>query len=380
MQLHHDKHHQAYVTSANAALEGTEWADKPVEEVLKNLGSLPQDKQGPVRNNAGGHYNHSLFWEWMSPNGGGAPDGALGDAINSAFGSFDDFKAQFKDAGVKRFGSGWAWLVNDGSGLAIVSTPNQDNPISDGKTAAAGRRRVGARLLPEVPEPPPRLPRRLVERRQLGQGRGSLLNRTVDPRLPWARRPGPMRRAGPVPSLERRRPIPGDPQAFAAAPGRIGQAQRQQAAARAVGRSRLPGRDGDRRSRDQARAGIRGDDPYYERMATHPGGPHTFPYAYRVAVPWIVHVLPFSHATSFTLLALLALAATGGVLFTILRMFGIGSTLSAALMIGLVLSPPALVVLLRNGRNVDPESLLILTLGDPVHPAGVNGWRWRSRC
>ncbi len=109
--------------------------------------------------------------------------------------------------------------------------------------------------------------------------------------------------------------------------------------------------------------GIRGDDPYYERMATHPGGPHTFPYAYRVAVPWIVHVLPFSHATSFTLLALLALAATAGVLFTILRDFAVGSALSTWLMIGLVLSPPALVVLLRNGRNVDPESLLILTLG-----------------
>jgi Fe-Mn family superoxide dismutase len=138
MRLHHDKHHQAYVTQANAALEGTEWADKPVEEVLQNLGSLPQDKQGPVRNNAGGHYNHSLFWEWMSPNGGGAPDGALGDAISSAFGSVDDFKAQFKAAGIGRFGSGWAWLIHDGSGLAIVSTANQDNPISDGKTPLLG--------------------------------------------------------------------------------------------------------------------------------------------------------------------------------------------------------------------------------------------------
>jgi superoxide dismutase, Fe-Mn family len=138
MHLHHDKHHQAYVTNANKALEGTEWADRPVEDVLKNLGSLPQDKQGPVRNNAGGHYNHSLFWVWMSPNGGGAPDGALGDAINSTFGSFDDFKAQFKAAGVGRFGSGWAWLVHDGSGLAIVSTANQDNPISDGKTPLLG--------------------------------------------------------------------------------------------------------------------------------------------------------------------------------------------------------------------------------------------------
>jgi superoxide dismutase, Fe-Mn family len=138
MHLHHDKHHQAYVNAANGLLEGTEWADKPVEEVLKNLGSLPSDKQTGVRNQAGGHYNHSLFWEWMSPNGGGAPDGDLGSAIDSAFGSFDDFKAQFKDAGVKRFGSGWAWLIYDGSGLAIVSTANQDNPISDGNTPLLG--------------------------------------------------------------------------------------------------------------------------------------------------------------------------------------------------------------------------------------------------
>jgi superoxide dismutase, Fe-Mn family len=138
MHLHHDKHHQAYVNAANGLLEGTEWADKPVEEVLKNLGSLPSDKQTGVRNQAGGHYNHSLFWEWMSPNGGGAPDGALADAINSAFGSFDEFKAQLKDAGVKRFGSGWSWLVHDGSGLAVVSTANQDNPISDGKTPLLG--------------------------------------------------------------------------------------------------------------------------------------------------------------------------------------------------------------------------------------------------
>jgi Fe-Mn family superoxide dismutase len=137
MHLHHDKHHQAYVNAANGLLEGTEWADKPVEEVLKNLGSLG-DKATGVRNQAGGHYNHSLFWEWMSPNGGGAPDGDLGSAIDSAFGSFDDFKAQFKDAGVKRFGSGWAWLIHDGSGLAIVSTANQDNPISDGHTPLLG--------------------------------------------------------------------------------------------------------------------------------------------------------------------------------------------------------------------------------------------------
>jgi superoxide dismutase, Fe-Mn family len=138
MHLHHDKHHQAYVTNANKALEGTEYADKPVEEVLKNLSSLPNDKQGPVRNNAGGHYNHSLFWEWMSPDGGGEPDGDLRSALDEAFGSFDDFKSQFKAAGVGRFGSGWAWLVHDGSKLAIVSTANQDNPISDGQTPLLG--------------------------------------------------------------------------------------------------------------------------------------------------------------------------------------------------------------------------------------------------
>jgi len=138
MHLHHDKHHQAYVTNANNALEGTEWAEKPVEEVLKNLSSLPEDKRGPVRNNAGGHYNHSLFWEWMSPDGGGEPDGALRSAIDSAFGSFDDFKAKLKAAGVGRFGSGWAWLVHDGSGLTVVSTANQDSPISDGQTPLLG--------------------------------------------------------------------------------------------------------------------------------------------------------------------------------------------------------------------------------------------------
>ena len=138
MHLHHDKHHQAYVTNANAALEGTEWADKSVEEVLQNLDKLPDDKQAAVRNNAGGHYNHSLFWEWMGPDGGGEPDGALADAINAAFGSFGDFQAALKDAGVKRFGSGWAWLVHDGSGLSVVSTANQDSPLSDGKTPILG--------------------------------------------------------------------------------------------------------------------------------------------------------------------------------------------------------------------------------------------------
>src|SRR6202012_2690890 len=138
MQIHHDKHHGAYVTNANAALEGTSLADASVEEVLTSLSSLPADKQGPVRNNAGGHYNHTLFWESMGPDGGGEPSGALGEAISSTFGSFADFQGKLKAAGVGRFGSGWAWLIHDGSGLAIVSTPNQDSPISDGKTPLLG--------------------------------------------------------------------------------------------------------------------------------------------------------------------------------------------------------------------------------------------------
>jgi superoxide dismutase, Fe-Mn family len=138
MRVHHDKHHQAYVDKANAALEGTEFADKGVEDLIKNLGSLPADKQAPLRNNGGGHFNHSLFWEWMAPNAGGEPTGALAQAIESAFGSFDDFKAKFKDGGVNQFGSGWSWLVHDGSGLALVSTPNQNNPLTDGKTPLLG--------------------------------------------------------------------------------------------------------------------------------------------------------------------------------------------------------------------------------------------------
>jgi superoxide dismutase, Fe-Mn family len=139
MHLHHDKHHQAYVDNANAALEGTELADADVEEVLRNLDKLPEDKRGPVRNNAGGHANHSLFWEIMSPDGGGEPSGALADAISSTFGSLDELKAKVNDAGVKRFGSGWAWLVKDGSGaLQVVSTANQDSPVSDGQTPLLG--------------------------------------------------------------------------------------------------------------------------------------------------------------------------------------------------------------------------------------------------
>ena len=138
MRIHHDLHHGAYVTNANAALEGTPLADKPVEHVLSNLETLPADKQTAVRNNAGGHVNHSLFWQMMGPDGGGEPGGDLGAAIGETFGSFDSFKEEFKNAGIARFGSGWAWLVKDSSGLAVVSTPNQDSPISDGTTPLLG--------------------------------------------------------------------------------------------------------------------------------------------------------------------------------------------------------------------------------------------------
>jgi Fe-Mn family superoxide dismutase len=138
MRIHHDKHHQAYVDKANAALEGTEWATLDAAEVLTKLDDLPDDKQKAVRNNAGGHYNHSLFWTSMKADGGGEPSGDLGDAINDAFGSYDDFKTKLKEAGINQFGSGWAWLVHDGSGLAIVSTPNQDNPVSQGQTPLLG--------------------------------------------------------------------------------------------------------------------------------------------------------------------------------------------------------------------------------------------------
>jgi Fe-Mn family superoxide dismutase len=137
-QFHHDKHHATYVARANEALEGTEWADKPVEELLKNLDKLPADKLNPVRNNAGGHYNHTLWWENLSPNGGGAPTGDLAAAIDAAFGSFDELKAKMEAAGAGRFGSGWSWLVKGDGGLEVTSTPNQDTPLADGKTPLFG--------------------------------------------------------------------------------------------------------------------------------------------------------------------------------------------------------------------------------------------------
>jgi Fe-Mn family superoxide dismutase len=138
MRVHHDKHHQAYVDNANKALEGTEWADRPVESVLSGVDTLPDDKRTAVRNNAGGHANHSLFWEIMGPNGGGEPSGSLAAAIESTFGSLDELKSQVNDAGVKRFGSGWTWLVHDGTGLAVRSTANQDSPLMDSQSPLLG--------------------------------------------------------------------------------------------------------------------------------------------------------------------------------------------------------------------------------------------------
>ena len=128
MEIHHGKHHQAYVTNLNAAIENTEWADKSLEEIMANISKLPM----AVRNNGGGHYNHSLFWQIMGPGKGGVPTGIIGDAINSTFGSFDAFKEALSKAGMTRFGSGWAWLSKGADGkLFISSTPNQDNPLMD---------------------------------------------------------------------------------------------------------------------------------------------------------------------------------------------------------------------------------------------------------
>jgi Fe-Mn family superoxide dismutase len=138
MRIHHDKHHQAYVDNANKALDGTEWADKDAEEILQSLDSVPDEIRAAVRNNVGGHVNHTFFWQIMGPNAGGAPSGGLASAIDEAFESFDALKTAVNDAGVKRFGSGWTWLVSDGGTLSVMSTANQDSPISEGKTPILG--------------------------------------------------------------------------------------------------------------------------------------------------------------------------------------------------------------------------------------------------
>jgi Fe-Mn family superoxide dismutase len=139
MQIHHGKHHQAYVNNVNAALEkAAEWQKSSLDELLQALPKLPDSIRTAVRNNGGGHWNHSFFWTLMGPNAGGAPAGALADAITKSFGAFDKFKEQFQAAAMGRFGSGWAWLVMDGAGLKIESTPNQDNPLMEGRTAILG--------------------------------------------------------------------------------------------------------------------------------------------------------------------------------------------------------------------------------------------------
>lgn len=138
MEIHHSKHHQAYVDKLNGAVKGTEFEGMDVNELLQKLDSLPDDIKGVVRNNGGGHSNHTFFWEIMGPNAGGEASGEVGDAIKEAFGSFDKFKEQFIDAGIKQFGSGWAWLVVENGKLSITSTPNQDTPVMEGKTVILG--------------------------------------------------------------------------------------------------------------------------------------------------------------------------------------------------------------------------------------------------
>ncbi len=138
MEIHHSKHHNTYVTNLNGAVEGTEFAGKDLLELISNIDALPADKQTAVRNNGGGHANHTLFWEILAPGGATAPTGELASAIDAKFGSFDAFKEEFAKAATGRFGSGWAWLVVDGGEIAITSTPNQDSPVMEGKTPVLG--------------------------------------------------------------------------------------------------------------------------------------------------------------------------------------------------------------------------------------------------
>jgi Fe-Mn family superoxide dismutase len=138
MRLHHDKHHQAYVDKLNAALDGTDHMGRDISDIIADLDSIPADKRTAVRNQGGGHLNHTKFWEWMSPNGGGDPTGDVASAIEAAFGSIDDFRTKFEETGAGQFGSGWVWLVVDGGSLAVLSTPNQDSPLSEGQVPILG--------------------------------------------------------------------------------------------------------------------------------------------------------------------------------------------------------------------------------------------------
>ena len=138
MKLHHGKHHQAYVDKLNAAIAASEWESKSLDEIVVSLDKVPDKIKAAVRNNGGGHYNHSLFWQWMSPTGGGEPTGKVAEAINAKFGSFAKFKEEFEAAGMSRFGSGWVWLIQDGGELSITTTPYQDCPVSEGKKVLLG--------------------------------------------------------------------------------------------------------------------------------------------------------------------------------------------------------------------------------------------------
>ena len=144
MEIHHGKHHQTYINNLNAALEGnTALAEKPVNELIADLSQIPEGIRGAVRNNGGGHSNHTFFWEVISPSGGGIPSGPLGEAITSAFGSFDSFKDAFTKAALTRFGSGWAWLIKSGDSVQVTSTPNQDSPLMEGIADDTGLPLIG---------------------------------------------------------------------------------------------------------------------------------------------------------------------------------------------------------------------------------------------
>ena len=176
MEIHHGKHHGAYVTNLNKALESAPaLAGKTVEELLaNNCAIVPENIRTAVRNNGGGHINHSMFWQIMKPNGGGAPVGHVAQAITGTFGGFDAFKEKMNQAGATRFGSGWAWLVKTAGGLEVIFHGQPGQPRNGGQVPGDGNRRLGARLLPEVSEPPPRVSRRVVERGQLGRSRKPL--------------------------------------------------------------------------------------------------------------------------------------------------------------------------------------------------------------
>ena len=178
MKLHHDKHHQTYVTNLNGAVDKhPELGEKSPEELIKDLAAIPEDVRKVVQNNGGGHVNHTMFWEIMKPSGGGEPTGELAEMIKSDFGDFETFKKTFNETTAKQFGAGWGWLVLDGGKLKVITTANQDNPLSQGLYPILGNDVWEHALLSQVPEQAPRLPRRLVEYRQLGQDQRALRDR-----------------------------------------------------------------------------------------------------------------------------------------------------------------------------------------------------------